>query len=49
MKFRDKLSGCVYEFTHDNDIVSMLEHDGYEVVQEKVEEEKPVKKESKKE
>lgn len=32
MKFKCKLSGCVYEYTAQVDIDTMLTHDGYEQV-----------------
>ncbi len=45
MKFKDKQSGCVYEFLQEHDIADMLRHPDYEVVEEPVvvKEEKPVK------
>jgi hypothetical protein len=44
MKFRCKRSGNVIEFTKQHDIDSMLKETHYEVVQEEVVPEEPVKK-----
>lgn len=45
MKFKDKQTGCVYEFLYEHDIVQMLKHPQYEVVEEKeTKEVEPVKK-----
>lgn len=43
MKFKDKASGCIYEFLLDHDVKQMLAHPDYEVVEEVKEEVKPVK------
>jgi hypothetical protein len=40
MKFKDKASGCIYEFLLDHDVKQMLAHPDYEEVKEEV---KPVK------
>lgn len=49
MKFKCKVSGSVVEFTQPVDIISMLEHPQYEVVEDVVEEvkETPKKKTTK--
>jgi hypothetical protein len=45
MKFKDKATGCVYEFLYEHDIAQMLKHPQYEVIVEKeVKEVEPVKK-----
>lgn len=43
MKFKCKSTGNVFEFTQEHDIKTMKEHPEYEVVQEEIEEPKPVK------
>jgi len=44
MKFKCKVSGSVVEFTQPVDIISMLEHPQYEVVEDVVEEVKETSK-----
>lgn len=49
MKFRCKLTGCIYEFFYEHDIISMLEHPQYEKFEEISEPTKVEPKKSKKE
>jgi hypothetical protein len=43
MKFKDKATGCVYEFLYEHDIAQMLKHPQYGVVNEQVIVEKEIK------
>lgn len=47
MKFKCKQSGCIYEFTEEHDIIEMLKHPQYGVVEPKAEvKETPNKKDT---